>query len=241
MAHFEGGRPVSDAGPNEFSGGSAGQHWFRLNRGSNPRLNQIAGPGNPPFLSSNETGEVERVSIEAKPASVDECTQITVFLIQDTMAALFNPASGFMEFGISLYKADGTTLLGTAGAHIPNDYDPTLVSDPGPEGIWIGWEAQSYVFTGLSLNQADIDAGLIVELDSTAPDGWVGPDSFTRWRVYAVWLGYEYTASVELDVIVEGASVIEGTCEGWAPIATARGDSPIVKQLEGVSVFEQEG
>jgi hypothetical protein len=61
------------------------------------------------------------------------------------------------------------------------------------------------------------------------------------WHIYALWAGYTFTTSGDIETVIEGTSRIEQTSEGWAPIATVRGDSPIIEQLEGVSVFEQEG
>lgn len=216
MTYFEGARPRSDAGTNTFSPDLSGiGHWRGADKGSNPRVNPNT--DSTPFKAASLTGKMERWHLEAKPQSVDECTKVTIFVIQRT-SDTFDPASGFMEFPIKLYKGDGVTLLGTSAAHIPPDHDPS--TSPAGDDLF---NFQSYEFPGLTLNQADIDAGLVVEFDSSAPDGWVGGGT---WTIYAVWAGFDYTLSEEHVQLVECFAPIR-TIEVFAPITTCVVESPV--------------
>lgn len=234
MAYFEGARAITDSTPSQFSvpvSYPPVSHWRAVYKGSNP-VNVPNLTTGQDALGAAVTGLVQRLIVEDKPNNVDECTAVKVLIVQTTDDT-FDPASGFMEFGLSLYKADGTTLLGTTTTHTPVDYDPAIV-DPNPAGPF--FNAQSYEFAGLSLSQADIDAGLIVEFDSTAPDGWVGGGA---WKIWALWLGYTYSLSVNPESIVDGISRIR-RAEGFSPISACAGDSPIEQAVEGSTRFDQD-
>lgn len=220
--YFEGTRPAEDVGPNQATGAPLGLHYRGLDKGSNPRQNGVVDA--PPFLAFDDTGKVERVRLQPKPNGIDEATKITVFLIQSTSGSTFDPASGFMEFPISLYKADGVTLLGTTTTHIPNDYDPTI---PPPTDDW--FEAQAYEFDGLTLDQDDIDDGLILELDSSAADGWTGGGT---WFVYAAWTGTEFSLAEAVEPSVIVTAPIHTVIDVYAPIETADADAPIETEIE---------
>lgn len=220
--YFEGARPAEDVGPNDCGGLSAGNHWRGLDKGSNPRQNPVT--DSPLFCAFDATGKVERVRLMPKPNGVDNLSKVTLFLVQSTAGSTFDPASGFMEFPLSLYKADGTTLLGTTTTHIPNDYSP----DSAP-ALGDYFEAQTYEFDGLTLDQTDIDAGLIVKLDSSAADGWTGGGT---WIVYAVWTGNNFTPIEAIDPVVIVTAPIHTVIDVYAPIDTVDADAPIESLIE---------
>ncbi len=222
MLYFEGTRPASDVGPNDCGGLSSGNHWRGLDKGSNPRQNPVT--DSPLFLAFDATGMVERVRLQPKPNGVGEAAKVTVFLVQSTAGGTFDPASGFMEFPISLYKADGTTLLGTTTTHIPNDYSPD--SSPA-EGDYFA--AQAYEFDGLTLDQDDIDDGLVLKLDSSAADGWTGGGT---WFVYAAWTGTDFSLAVPADPIVVVNTPIQSIIDVSTPIETVDVDAPIETEIE---------
>lgn len=226
--YYEGTRPAEDVGPNQATGSPLGLHYRGADKGSNPRQNGVT--DSPPFLAFDATGKVEMLRLQPKPNYVDELSKVTLFLVQSTSGSTFDPASGFMEFPLSLYKADGTTLLGTTTTHIPNDYDPGAAPAPGDY-----FEAQPYEFDGLTLDQADIDAGLIVKLDSSAADGWTGGGT---WIVYAVWTGNNFTPAEAIDPVVIVSAPIHTVIDVYAPIVDVDADGTIESVIEVSAVID---
>jgi hypothetical protein len=134
-------------------------------------------------------------------------------------------------------KGNNTTVIASTHAHIANDYSPAIPNPGGPNGEI--WYVQEYDLGAVTISPTDVGAGLVIEFDSTAADGWVGGGT---WYVYAAWLEVEYSLGgpVSVPSIVEGNSVIRNKVEGFSPIGACHGDSPIEATIEGASIFEQD-
>lgn len=242
MAEYAGGYPVADVGPNDGSASNPPDHFACINAkienagdGASYAWRQYNDPNGaylPRWINFAATATVERYRLVSKPSDVDVLTEVRIGVL--SMTSGFD-AGAALSFDLTLYKADGITSLGTQALVVRRNnaagpMTPLIVHPLG--------DVDEAVFSGLTLTNAEVAAGLVIKIDSTSTEWAAGP--LPNWDILAVDYQATFTPDTVVNSIVEGTSLIRGEAIGSSPLGACTGDSPIEGEVVGSSVFEQD-
>lgn len=156
----------------------------------------------PSWLKFDASAEVSKMRMVDLPTDLGTITAIKVRVV--SISAGFT-AGGDLSFPVTVYKGDGSTVIGTGNLTVARNSRTNPLGTEGEDHTT--GDLDEIEFTSLTVSESDVGAGLVLKLDSTdAGAGW--GTGTPEWDVQAVDLVITYTSDTVFESITEVESPI---------------------------------